>query len=98
MAERKENEVSCWTVAVGNFKGLFGSRKQRKMERQIFGVLKEQDGFVGVHFAPPHGTLLLFDSEYNAKSARNVLRYYGVECGINICEVYVDKKYLRNSE
>ena len=90
MSDRKENEISCWTVAVGNFKGPFGSRKQQKMEKQILDLLKKQDGFVGIHPVPPNGTLLLFDSEYNAISARNGLRYHGVQCGTNICEVYVD--------
>lgn len=46
----------------------------------------------------PRGTLLLFDTENNAKGARNVLRFNGVKCGDNICKAYVDKKYLEESK
>lgn len=94
MDEKKENEVICWMFAIGNFKGRRGNRKQRAMEKKIVSILKELDGFVGLHFCPPRGTLLIFDSEYNAISARNYMRYNQVECGVNICEVRVDKKYL----
>ena len=94
MNKKTKNDVSCWTVAIGNFCGIFGSRKQKRAEKALLEMLKKMDGFVGIHLAPPNGTLLIFDSEYNAVSARNWLRYNGVKCGDNICECYVDKRLI----
>ena len=54
-------------------------------------LIKEQEGLVGVTPMYPRGTLLLFDTENNAKGARNVLRFNGVKCGDNICKVFIDE-------
>ncbi len=83
-------EKKYWTVAVGNLAGPFALPSTRWKEKKILNIIKEQEGFVGVHPCPPKGTLLLFKTENNAKKARNVLRAEGVLCGKNICEVYAD--------
>ena len=88
MAEMKDNEMKAWTVAVGNFDPLIkGSRKALK-------YINKLDGLIGIHPCYPHGTLLLFVSENAAKIARNKLDATGVQTGRNICECFVDKKYV----
>lgn len=62
--------------------------------KAALALAKQQEGFVGVNPQPPRGTLLLFRTESNAKRARNVLHAAGVVCGTNICEVFVDKRYV----
>ncbi len=88
----RENEVELWTVAVGNLPLIPFLHK--KAVRDAVKLIKEQDGFVGVYPIYPRGTLLLFDSENNAKGARNILRFRGIGCGSNICKVYADIEYL----
>ena len=83
MSERK-----LWTVATGVVNPLV------KESRQAVKFISKLHGFVGVH--PVDGyTVWLFDTENNAKIARNKMRNKGIECGTNICDVYVDEKYLR---
>lgn len=79
-----------WTITIGNFQGPFALPSTKRKEKKIMNIIKEQEGFVGIHLHPPEGTLLLFKTENNAKKARNVLRAEGVLCGKNICEVYAD--------
>lgn len=90
----KENEIEAWTVAVGRIPLI----PWKKGMREAIKLIKEQKGFMAVHPVIGKGTLLLFDSENNAKGARNVLRYHGVQCGNEICKVYVDKRYLGGSD
>lgn len=93
--EPRENEVALWTVAVGNLPMFPWFNKGA---REAIKLIKEQEGFVAVYPQYPHGTLLLFDTENNAKGARNVLRFRGVDVGKNICKVFVDKKYLEKKK
>ena len=90
-----KDEVKLWTVAVGNAPGPFSLPSAKRKAKAAFDLIKQQEGFVGVNPQPPRGTLLLFRTENNAKRARNVLLEAGVVCGTNICEVYVDKKYIQ---
>lgn len=83
MAERK-----CWTVATGRT-DIF-----RKASRDAVKYLVKQQGFVGVHIVPDGRQLFLYDSENHAKIARNMAESKGIVCGKNICECYVDEKYL----
>ena len=78
----------AWTVAVGNLPVFWFLNKRTK---QALKLIKEQEGLIGMHPMYPRGTLLLFESENDAKGARNVLRYNGVECGDNICKVQIDE-------
>lgn len=83
--------MEVWTVAVGNLPMLPFLHKGVK---QAIKLIKEQEGFIAVHPVYPRGTLLLFDTENNAKGARNVLRFNGVKCGDNICKAIVDDSLL----
>lgn len=89
---RQDNEVSCWTVAVGNFNPLM------KASREAAKFINTLDGLVGVHPQYPRGVLILFESENAAKIGRNQMEAKGIQCGTNICECYVEKKYLRGDK
>ena len=89
-----KEEVELWTVAVGNMPGPFSLPGTRRLAKAAIDLIKQQAGFVGVDPQPPHGTLLLFRTENNAKRARNVLRENGVRCGNNVCKVFVDKEFF----
>lgn len=87
--EKQDDEVSVWSVAVGNLP-LFPSKKVR----QAVDFIKEQDGFIGFHPVYPYGTLCLFRTENDAKGAKNMMRFKGIQVGNNICEVYINEQYL----
>lgn len=91
----KDNEVAVWSVAVGNIpNNPFKMRNTKKALEYIQGL----DNFVGFHPAPPHGILCLFKTENDAKGARNLMQLKGIKCGVNICEVYIDKVYMQESD
>ena len=92
------SEVKCWTVAVGNAPMPWHSRKVKKSAKEALKYITKLDGFIGVHPHPPDGTLCIFDSENNAKRARNMMRSKGILTGTNICEVFVDEQYLKMSD
>lgn len=81
-------------MAVGNAPGPFSLPSTKRKAKAAFDLIKRHEGFVGVNPQPPHGTLLLFRTENDAKRARNVLRTAGVVCGTNICEVFVDRQFV----
>ena len=83
--------IDVWTVAVGNIPPFWFLRKRA---RKALNLVKEQEGLVGIYQEYPNGTLLLFDTENNAKGARNMLKYHGIECGVNICKVQIDEREL----
>lgn len=86
MSERK-----LWAVTTGVV------RPWLKRSREAVEYIKDLDGFVGVH--PVDGyTLWLFDTLNNAKIARNLMLSKGIQCGDNICDVFVDEKYLRGAD
>ena len=90
--EKKENEVTCYTVAIPNLP-MIPNRKVKKFIKWI----GELDGFVGIRPEYPRGTLLLFKTENDAKRARNQIRAYPNyegTVGNNICEVYIPKEYV----
>lgn len=69
-----------WSVATGYVNPLI------KRSRQAVKFLSEQPGFIGVHPTPDgRATLWFYDTENNAKGARNMARTKGIECGKNIC-------------
>ena len=90
VGEPKENEIAVWSVSVGNLPLI-----KTKRVRMAIKIISEQDGFIGLCPCYPHGTLCLFDTENNAKGARNIMRYEGIECGDNICKVYIDKDSVK---
>lgn len=91
----KDNEVAVWSVAVGN---IPRNPFQMKKALKILDYIKSLDNFIGIHPAPPHGILCLFKTENDAKGARNLMQLKGIKCGVNICEVYIDKVYMQESD
>ena len=90
--EKKEDEVSVWSVAVGNLPliPLFAPKKVK----QAVKFISEQEGFIAFYPCFPHGTLCLFKTKNDAKGARNMMRFKGIVVGDNICEVFVKKEYV----
>lgn len=93
IGEKKEDEVVCYTVAMPNLPLI-----PNKRIKDFINYIQTLDGFQGFYPCYPHGTLIIFDTENNAKGGRNLLKTYPgleFEFGKNIGEVYVNKKYLR---
>lgn len=90
--EVSEEEVKVYTVAVGNLPIIkfFMTRACR----EAIEIIRGQEGFIGLAPCRPHGTLCLFKTLNDAKSARNIMRMEGIECGDNICEVYINRKFV----
>ena len=91
IGEKRDNEVSVWTVAIGNIPMFLFLHKGAK---KAIDIIRAQDGFIAFLPIYPRGTLCLFTTENDAKGARNMMRFHGIQCGDNICEVYVDKRYV----
>lgn len=87
--EPSDDEVVVWSVAVGRIP-IFKS----KGCKQALKIIGEQEGLIGLLPVVGRGTICIFDTENNAKGARNIMRMYGIDCGDNICEVYVSKRIL----
>lgn len=85
-------EVKVYTVAVGNFNPFV------RKSRQAMKFVSKLDGLVGVHPCYPRGQLLLFKTENDAKIGRNKMNEKGIQTGANICEVYIDEKYLKETK
>ena len=83
------NERKCWAIGTGRT-SLF-----LKASRDAAKHMAEQNGFVGVHIVPDGRQLWLYDSENNAKMARNKAEAIGIQCGKQIVEVFVDETYLK---
>lgn len=74
-----------YTVAIANLP----INPNREIKKFIKWLCK-LDGFIGIHPRYPHGTILIFSSENDAKRGRNLIEDYGVHTGNNICEVEFD--------
>lgn len=73
----------AWTVAIPNLP-IFPNKEITKFVQWM----KTLDGFIGAHPQYPYGTLLFFESENQAKRAKNRIKQYGVNyVGENICKV-----------
>ena len=84
-----ENEVKVWGFVIGN---LPMRRKPLRELSRLFGTLP---GFLGVNPVYPNGTVMLFETENDAKVARNMLLDQITPVGKEISECYVDKRYVR---
>lgn len=96
IGEKKENEFTCYTVAIGNLPMLFHSRRVKKRAMEAVKFISELEGFVGLYPFYPRGTLCIFKTENDAKRARNNMRAKGIETGSNIGEVFVSKEYIKD--
>jgi len=77
-----------YSVATGVVNNL------RKASREAVKVMCTQEGFVATHNVSGYGTLWFYDSENNAKGARNVARSFGIQCGDNICKFVFENGVL----
>lgn len=84
--------MKAYTVAVGNV-DPFNKRSVAAVE-----YIKTLPGLIGVHPHYPDGTLILFDTENNAKIARNMMNAKGIQTGRNICEVEIDDIYAKGAK
>lgn len=84
--------MKVYTVAVGNVDPT------NKYSRKAVEYISKLDGLVGVHPSYPRGTLILFDTENNAKIARNLMNAKGIQTGRNICEVEIDDRYRKGAQ
>jgi len=91
--EVEEGEVKLWTVATGHFPSLFASRDLKRRSKKAIDYINRLDGFCGLH-PMPQGTLCLFESENDAKAARNLMRSKGIPVGDNICYVFAPKEVV----
>lgn len=92
------SEVKVYTVAIGNAPMPWASRKVKERAKKAINFIKELDGFIGVNPQPPRGTLCLFRTENDAKIARNRMNAEGIRTGDNICECYIDERYVGDAE
>ena len=83
------SEVRLWTVATG------GVDPSKKASRKAAEYIIKLHGFKAVHILDLYHMLWLFDTENNAKIARNKMESKGIVCGKNICPVNVDDKYMK---
>ncbi len=92
-------EVKAYTVAVPNLAGtLPGTLKPRMLRdsKKLLNYASKLDGFLGIHPAPPHGTLLIYKTENDAKRARNLLANdLKVQTGTHICEIFIPEQYAK---
>lgn len=93
---KQDDEVTCYAFAMPNL-----PLKPNKEILYFLDYVQKLDGFQGIYPCYPNGTLLIFDTENNAKGGRNLLRTYpgiNFEFGKNIGEVFINKKYFRGNK
>lgn len=92
-------EVKAYTVAVPNLAGTLPGTMKPKMLRdskKLLNYASKLEGFLGIHPTPPHGTLLIYKTENDAKRARNLLANdLKVQTGHNICEIWIPEQYAK---
>lgn len=92
----EELTLKAYTVAIPNLP-LVPNRKVKAFVKWISSL----DGFYGIHPHYPLGTLVIFDTENNAKAARNLIQNYkgySGTVGNNICEIYISEQYAKKGK
>lgn len=89
--EPTNEDVLVWAVPVGNiptnfFEWIF----TKKGTKKAMQLIMMQTGFLGFYPNKPFGTMCLFDSENNAKGAKNILLFHGGKAG-NIVTCYISR-------
>lgn len=95
VGEKKDDEVSCWGFGIPNL-----PIKPNKKILRFLDYLATLDGFQGLYPWYPHGTIIIFDTENNAKGGRNLIRAYkelDIKTG-GIAEVFIKKEYLKGEK
>lgn len=90
--EPREGEVKCWGFVTGAVNPLL------KASRQAVDYIAKQQGFLAVHLPTPDKTLWVFDTENNAKMAKNLAEANGIICGREVVSFFVEKKYLKEAK
>lgn len=94
---RTGEAAEAWIFAIGNLPKRFTKRTIKLMAKKALALARKQPGFVGIHPQPPHGTLLIYRTENDAKRAKNNLEFEGVVCGKGIAKVFIDKRYVEEA-
>lgn len=92
------DEITAFAVAVPNLAGTIPgtlSPKHIKESKKLLNYVNKLDGFLGIHPVPPRGTLLVFQTENDAKRARNLLAndLKINQIGDNITKIFIPKEY-----
>ena len=89
MADIKDSQIRAYAFAVGSFDPL------NKNLMAAMRIICKHEGLIGgIPQEYPRGTILLFATENDAKIARNRLCFEGIRTSDEICECYVEKKYV----
>ena len=89
MADIKDSQIRAYAFAVGNFEPF------NKKSMAAMRIICKHEGLIGgIPQEYPRGTVLLFATENDAKIARNRLDFEGIKTGSDICECFVEKKYV----
>lgn len=84
MMQKKDGEVKCWGFITSDADAVRNSE-----------AIKAMHGLVGVHIAN-YGTGLIFETENDAKVARNILEYEQCSVSKEVQEVFIpEKEYQR---
>jgi len=87
MMQKKDGEVKCWGFITSDADAVRNSE-----------AIKAMHGLVGVHIAN-YGTGLIFETENDAKIARNILEYEHCSVAREVQEVCIpEKEYQRAIE
>ena len=93
--KKREDETIVFTFGCGRIMPLRTDRKKtRKGIDEALEYIKKLEGFIGVQPVDLWHTLLIFDTENNAKRARNLLRAKDIQCANYIVPILVETKYL----
>ena len=95
IGEKQPNEVTAYTVAIGN---ISLNPLYAKKQKQALGYIQSLKGFIGFYPSYPNGTLCIFKTENDAKVAKNQMDAKGIQTGKNIGEVFVGKEYVEDAE
>lgn len=80
MMQKKDGEVMCWGFITSDADAVRNSE-----------AIKAMHGLVGVHIGN-YGTGLIFETENDAKVARNILEYEHCNVAKWVQEVYIPEK------
>lgn len=76
--KRRKDEVIVFAIGAGRIVPKIGMKKEFEA---AFKIIKNLDGFIGVHPVTLWKTLLIFDTLNHAKSGKNLLKLRGIEIG-----------------
>lgn len=90
-AKQRPDEDIVFAFGVGRMLPKLGMGKAMK---KAFNLIKEQEGFIGVHPVDLWHNLLVFDTLNHAKTAMNNLKAAKINTG-KIAPILVEKQYIQ---